>query len=145
MNEADLEIDERRTDSLLREKTLALLNDVSSEEYSPVEALHKFAESCLEEIEKASARDSISDKIKDVLEIYHNKTLELIDFMGDPKNLDLLLNVQNKYRLLDKSEAVLENLKQGEYVKQKKILALLARKIRDLPVEILSANRLKPH
>ncbi|MBN9378725.1 MAG: hypothetical protein BGO14_07630 [Chlamydiales bacterium 38-26] len=145
VNEADLEIDERRTDSLLREKTLALLNDVSSEEYSPVEALHKFAESCLEEIEKASARDSISDKIKDVLEIYHNKTLELIDFMGDPKNLDLLLNVQNKYRLLDKSEAVLENLKQGEYVKQKKILALLARKIRDLPVEILSANRLKPH
>lgn len=98
INEADREIDEKTSDSLLRDKSEAIINKVAQGELTPDEGLTCFLEDAIFAVEDAQERLANKDKDPDVQEVlkyylkYLNKCLSVIE--SDPAFLGNFLNIK---------------------------------------------------
>jgi hypothetical protein len=92
VNDADRAIDEKTKTSLLRKKTVTLLNRDSKGELSPPQVAKLFIAELLEEIDKASLKET--DHVKDVLKIYRSRAEDLITYVDHPENIDRWLNLR---------------------------------------------------
>jgi hypothetical protein len=121
VNEADRAIDEKTNTSLLRQKTIALLNKAAKAELSPPEIIKQFLSAAIEEIDKAISKEQ--KEVVDVLNLYRQQAEGLKDYVDKPENIDRWLNL-----CLDQDPILLTpNITNRELVK---------RKINDLPIVI---------
>ena len=151
VNDADRAIDEKCSTSLLREKTVALLNRVAGEELTPKDALFLYLIDLKEEIDVALKRETSKDVLS-VLERYGEKARSVEDHLNDPNHVDRLLNL-----LMDDPDTpnlsfVVEQIKTSTPVERTEILRLIQRKISDLALVVLcqwkidyNEHRTPPH
>ncbi len=121
--------------SQLRSRTVDLLNRSSKKELTPHQVAKKFATSLRKEIAKGYEHET-NRKVKDVLEIYLKKAVELENYTADEDNFDLWLNLQLDDPQFGNIARIVEKLEDQQAVSSEKIQALIKRKIDALPVVI---------
>lgn len=112
VNDADRAIDEKRTTSLLRDKTIRLLNKAAQGEITPTEVAKRFIKSLIYEINKAIKNEK--KEVVSVLKIYLNIAEEIAESVKDPESFDLWMNLQ-----LDNPALVNKELTNRELIKRK--------------------------
>lgn len=123
VNEADRAIDEKhKKSSFLRRKAVSLLNKVSWGWLSPPQAIKKFLDYSIIEIDKAIAKEN-NNKVVDVLKLYRQHAENLIDYVNDPNNIDLWLNLQIEDPIVVNKDMTYQSL--------------IKKKVNDLPFSIL--------
>lgn len=138
INKADLVIDETFH---LRTETIDLLNRTARGELTPDQVVKKFAKKMNVTIQDAVDTGG-AKKVKDVLQVYLNKSATLIFDAQDPDQLDQWLNLQMENPLLDDVTEVIDKIEQEEEVSPTKIRELIKRKVHDLPAIIYQERHL---
>ncbi len=135
VNDADRAIDEKYQCSLLRKKTIALLNQGARGELTPEEISKRFIRILLGQLDESIEKEK-NKEVKDVLLLYRDKAELLWSYVDNPECTDRWLNVDMDDPLLSEVSQTIEQIKQEEVVPRDPILALIKKKIDVLPVVI---------
>lgn len=137
VNDADRAIDEKYTTSLLRKKTVTLLNKTARGEITPEQVSKEFVQALLDEIESALHNRKVTAKVKDVLKLYRERAEFLWFYVQHPKNFDMWLNLNMGDPMLGSLTTTIEKLKQNIPTSRGEILSLIKKKIAEIPPIIL--------
>ncbi|NNM44200.1 MAG: helix-turn-helix transcriptional regulator [Chlamydiae bacterium] len=133
VNDADRAIDEKYSDSLLRDKTIELLNRAARGEITPEQASKDFVHILINEIDKALERSGESEEVKAVLELYREKAELLWSYVDQPEHIDRWLNVDMDDPMVEVTAATIDHLKESTPTSRAEVLTLIKKKVDELP------------
>lgn len=136
VNDADRAIDEKYNTSLLRTKTVKLLNKASTGELTPQEVAQQFIHDFIDEVNTALKREK-SEQVRAVLRLYRQKAHTLIDYIQQPEAFDRWLNLDMEDPLLAELTGRLDQAEKEGESDREALMLLISKKISDLSAEIL--------
>ena len=148
VNDADREIDEKRTESELRDKTLVLVNRASQGLVTPDEGIIEFLKEALIEIEAAQIRlaeEQIDDKVQHVLVLYKKYFVEFQkSIVGNRLFLEQFLNIKIDPSLGQCGQQAILQIRYKAIRESLLSQSTLIQKVDTLRKEILSTDQRKP-
>jgi hypothetical protein len=138
VNQADTAIDGKPVEQKLRTKTVRLLNQAAAGTLTPQEATRQFAVELIAEINRVRLMHP-HDEVGQVLDIYHQKALELQAHVAGDATFDQWLNLQMDDPMLALADEVIRQVAAAEQLETEDLGAVVKRKIHEVPVLIRAA------
>lgn len=145
VNEADSALDHQAIESLLRDKAIALHNNTATGPLTPVQTAKAFVAALIEEIDTAIERETNArvrfkrptrPDVLNVLQIYRENALAIAAYFERPESFDVMLNLDMKDPAHKKIAKTVTQLKSGQATDRAEVLALIKKKIGELPLII---------